>query len=171
MDKLMADGTLIRSCPNCHEGLRIVAGQTPGISLLGRKVWANDPEVKSEYSAVEIGVPQADGDDGPSLEAGEEKGPLVRMLDHIQQAEMIAREALVSGHWGTSLYVKEGPQPGPIPDDAVPADFGVQGETTQANSGLDEKADPANETQPAFNLPAEMVVRLRIRVEVDGINV
>ena len=63
MGRGAVSGALYRSCPNCFEGLRIVAGEDPGISLLGRKVWEDGPDVKA--------TPQADGDSSSSLEAGE----------------------------------------------------------------------------------------------------
>lgn len=163
MGKRLPEGTVIRGCPNCHEELRIrVSGAETHVALTGRKQMGGD------VSSVMTTDPEGPEEDGgrlyadedrekcSSLEAGEEKGPLVLLLDHLQQAEMIAREAMIRGQVGTSLHGEEGPVP-----DAIEKDEPYPG--------------PVNELEPAserpFNLPAEMVVRLRIKVEVDGISV
>lgn len=163
MGKRLPEGTVIRGCPNCHEELRIrVSGAETHVALTGRKQMGGD--VSSVMTPDPEGPEEDDGrlyadedrEKCSSLEAGGGPAGLVELLAHLQSAEAIARDALIRGQVDTSLHGEEGPTPGPI-------------EIDEPYSGPVNEIEPASERP--FNLPAEMVVRLRIKVEVDGISV
>ena len=173
----MPSGVVIRSCPNCHEGLRISSGPGAGIELLGRKVWDGDPE--RGVATVEPAVD--DGEKGASLEAEDRSAGLVALLEAFRTANRVACDALIQGQLGTSLHGEAGPTPGPIemdepygldvPGDATESDFAENELGDRRLEKADYEPEPAPQPKPTFALPAEMVVRLRIRVGVDGINV